>query len=265
MYGPSESTRRADARAHFAAGDRRGSWRSRSEELGTENRRKTEFMAVFSHELRNSLSVIRSAASVLKTGAPADPAVVKARLLIERQVGQMSRLVEDLLDFSRIPRGQLRLRRERLDLRTVVTHAVQTVELTMQQRNQRLTTSVPDSPVWLDGDSARLEQVLVNLLVNAAKYTDAGGDVALAIEREGLQAVLRIRDSGIGIAPDLLPQVFDLFVQADPGSPRADAGLGIGLAVVRSIVESHGGRVGVASAGVRQGSEFTVRLPMLTR
>jgi signal transduction histidine kinase len=133
----------------------------------------------------------------------------------------------------------------------------------MHQHNHSMTTSFPDAPVWLQADPARLEQVFVNLLLNAAKYTDAGGTVGLFVERDEVDAIVRIRDSGIGIAPEVLPHVFDLFVQADPSSGRADAGLGIGLALVRSLVERHGGRVTVVSAGPGHGSEFTVRLPRL--
>jgi signal transduction histidine kinase len=225
--------------------------------------RSSEFVAVFSHELRNSLEAIRSAAWTLRMETAAGPAAVRARLLIERQVGQMTRLVEDLLDESRIRRGCLRLQRERVDLRRVVSHAVQTVESTMQQRNHRMTISWPDAAVWLHADSIRLEQVFVNLLVNAAKYTDPGGEVDVTIERKNGEATVRIRDSGIGIAAELMPHVFDLFVQADPSPRSADAGLGIGLALVRSLVECHGGCVTVASAGAGQGSEFAVRLPTL--
>jgi signal transduction histidine kinase len=173
----------------------------------------------------------------------------------------MTRLVEDLLDVSRVRSGQLRLQCERVDLRTVAAHAAQTVEFTMQQRNHWMTTSFPDAPVWLQADPARLEQVFVNLLLNAAKYTDAGGHIGLAVEREKGEATVCIRDTGIGIAPDVLPHVFDLFVQADPSSRRADAGLGIGLALVRSLVERHGGHITAASAGAGHGSEFTIRLP----
>jgi signal transduction histidine kinase len=234
---------------------------SRGQELGTENGRNNEFVTVFYHELRNSLGAIRSAAHIMRKDTSADPSAVKARMLIERQVGQMTRLVEDLLDASRVRSGQLRLQCERIDLRAVAAHAAQTVDFTMQQRSHRMTTSFPDAPVWLQADPGRLEQVFVNLLLNAAKYTDSGGHVDLAVEREKGETVVRIRDSGIGIDPDVLPHVFDLFVQADPSSRRADAGLGIGLALVRSLVERHGGRVTVASAGPGHGSEFMVRLP----
>ena len=234
---------------------------SRGQELGTENSQSNEFMTVFSHELRNSLSAIRSATDILRMETSAGPATVKARVLIERQVGQMTRLVEDLLDVSRVRGGQLRLQCERIDLRAVAAHAAQTVELTMQQHHHWMTTSFPDAPVWLQADPARLEQVFVNLLLNAAKYTDLGGNVGLFVEPEEGEAIVRIRDSGIGIDSDVLPHVFDLFVQADPSSRRADAGLGIGLALVRSLVERHGGRVTAASAGPGQGSEFMVRLP----
>jgi signal transduction histidine kinase len=243
--------------------DRFQIWRllSSRQELDVESGRNNTFMAVFSHELRNSLDAIRSAARILRMDTSADPSAVKARVLIERQVGQMTHLVEDLLDVSRVRSGQLRLKCERIDLRVLAARAAQTVEFTMQQCGHRMTTSLPDSPVWLRADPARLEQVFVNLLLNAAKYTDAGGNVELFVEREELEAIVRICDSGIGIDPDVLPHVFDLFVQADPSSHRADAGLGIGLALVRSLVERHGGRVTAASAGPGHGSEFTVRLP----
>jgi signal transduction histidine kinase len=235
---------------------------SSGQELAMEDGRNNEFMTVFSQELRNSLGAIGSAARVLRMDTSADPSVVKARMLIERQVGHMTRLVEDLLDMSRVRSGQLRLQCQQIDLRVLAAHAAQTVEFTMEQRHHRMTTSFPDAPVWLQADPARLEQVFVNLLLNAAKYTDAGGNVELFVEQEEVEAIVRIRDSGIGIAPDVLPHVFDLFVQADPSSRRADAGLGIGLALVRSLVERHGGRVTAASAGLRRGSEFTVHLPM---
>jgi len=234
----------------------------RAQQLGTESGPHSEFMTVLSHELRNSLGAIRSATHVLRMETSAGPAAVKARALIERQVGQMTRLVEDLLDVSRVRSGHLRLQRERIDLCAVAAHATQTVEFAMQQRNHRMSTAFPGAPVWLRADPNRLEQVLVNLLINAAKYTEPGGEVELSVEQGEDKATVRIRDTGIGIAPEVLPHVFDLFVQADPSSRRPDAGLGIGLALVRSLVECHGGRVMAASAGLRHGSEFTVCLPI---
>jgi signal transduction histidine kinase len=221
-----------------------------------------EFMTVFSHELRNSLGAIRSAIQILSIQPPDGAPAVKARKMIERQVEQMTRLAEDLLDASRVRTGQLKLRCERVDLRAVVAHAAQTMEFTMQQQNHKMTTSFPGAPIWLHADAARLEQVFVNLLSNAAKYTDTGGSVELHVTREISQAIVRIRDSGIGISPGVLPHVFDLFVQADPSSQGAGAGLGIGLALVRNLVERHGGFVTVASAGLGHGSEFTIRLPV---
>lgn len=232
------------------------------QEPSTENSGHNEFITVFSHELRNSLGAIRGATQILHMETSAGPAAVKARALIERQVRQMTRLVEDLLDVSRIRSGHLRLQCERVDLRSVAAHAAHSVEFAMQQRNHRMTTSFPEAPVWLQADPIRLEQVFVNLLYNSAKYTEAGGKIELCVERQEDEATVRIRDTGIGIAPDVLPHVFDLFVQANPSSRRADAGLGIGLALVRSLVECHGGRVTAASAGLRNGSEFTVRLPL---
>lgn len=245
----------------FAALDRHWPRSPRGAQPGAQIGPDNEFMAVFSHELRNSLGAIRSAASILRMELSAGPAAVRARALIDRQIGQMMRLVEDLLDVSRARSGQLRLQCERVDLCIVAGHAAQAVEFTMQERNLRMTTSFGDSPVWVQADPGRLGQVFVNLLINAAKYTDAGGEVSLSVEQDEGEAVVRIRDTGIGIAPDFLPYVFDLFVQADSSSRRAAAGLGIGLALVRSLVERHGGDVSVTSAGPGLGSEFTVRLP----
>jgi signal transduction histidine kinase len=232
-------------------------WRE-SEDI---KRRNMEFLATFSHELRNSLAAIQGAAETLRLEKPPTPGVEKARAVIHRQVGQMTRLVDDLLDVARIRSGQLCLRRERIDMCVIVAQALQAVEFRMQQRGHRLTASLPQEPVWLQADPVRMEQVLVNLLVNAWKYTDAGGDIAVFVEVENDEVIFRIRDTGVGIPPDVLPDIFDFFFQADPSSRRTNAGLGIGLALVRNLVESHGGRVSAASAGHRKGSEFTVRLP----
>ena len=236
----------------------------RGQELGAENGRNNEFMTVFSHELRNSLCAVRFAVGILRMEKSARPAALRARMLIERQVAQMTRLVDDLLDVSRLRHGQLTLQRKRVDLCVVVTHAAQTVAFTMQERNHRMSASLPNTPLLLQADPGRLEQVFVNLLSNAAKYTNPGGRIWLSAEREQGEAVVRIRDTGIGIDPNALAHVFDLFVQADPSSRRADPGSGIGLALVRSLVERHGGRVGAASPGRGKGSEFTVRLPIAT-
>ncbi len=194
---------------------------------------------------------------------PASPAVGKARTLIEHQTALMSRLVEDLLDTSRARNGHLALKCKKVDLCVVAAQALQSVEFTMQQRGQFMTVSLPVGSLWLQGDPARLEQVFVNLLLNAAKYTLSGGNIHLSVEREEGEALVRIRDNGIGIAPDVLPRVFDLFVQADPSSDHRGAGLGIGLALVRNLVDGHGGCVTAASLGLGHGSEFVVRLPML--
>jgi signal transduction histidine kinase len=181
--------------------------------------------------------------------------------LIERQVRRMTQLVEDLSDVSRITHGRLHLQRERIDLRVVVSNAIETLEADINERNHRLATALPDAPVWLQADPWRLEQAFVNLLSNASRYTHSGGELAVGVHTQEGQAVVRIRDSGIGIAPDALPHIFDLFRQADDAAQRSRSGLGIGLALVRNFVGLHGGSVTAASAGIGQGSEFTVRLP----
>jgi signal transduction histidine kinase len=240
---------------------RRSSLRVRGQDLNAENGQSNEFMTVFSHELRNSLSAIRFAVDILSMETSSGPAALKARIVIERQVAQMTRMAEDLLDVSRVRRGQLTVRHERVDLCAVAGRAAQTVEFIMRERNHCLSISLPSAPVWLQADPVRLEQVLVNLLFNAAKYTQPGGRIHLSAERQESDVVIGIRDSGIGIESHVLPHVFDLFVQAQPSSRRG-GGLGIGLALVRNLVEQHGGRVTAASAGLGHGSEFTVRLPL---
>ena len=237
--------------------------RLRTRRLARRSQLNAESLAVFSHEVRSSLAAIQNASHILRILYTATSAGGKARLLIERQVGRVTRLVDDLVEVSRIRGGELPLQRERIDLRVVVKQAIETVESDLIARHHRLTTSLPELPTWLQGDPGRLEQVLVNLLVNAAKYTDDSGDLSLSVEQKDGAVIVRIRDSGIGIAANVLPHVFDLFTQADHSSRRAEAGLGIGLALVRRLVELHGGSVTAASAGLGEGSEFTVRLPAL--
>jgi signal transduction histidine kinase len=193
----------------------------------------------------------------------ADPAVAEGRDIAERQVKLMARLLDDLLDLTRVALDKIELRKERLDLAEVVTQAVQASAPLIQARRHWLSVAPRAGPVPLEGDRARLVQVAVNLLNNAAKYTDEGGEIHVAAGREGGEAVLRVRDTGTGIAPGLLGQVFDLYKQADGVGTRAQGGLGIGLALARRLVELHGGTVTAHSEGPGRGSEFVVRLPAL--
>src|SRR5580658_9157222 len=235
---------------------------SRVEELLLADRRKDEFLAMLSHELRSPLASILNALGVLRT-ANGEEVLVQRKMyeLIERQVRHMALLSTALMDISGINCGHLRLSRERIDLRVVLGHAIETLESELKERHQQLTATWPDSPMWLHADAARLEQVFVNLIANASKYSYPGRDIVVQMQALGGHAVIGVRDSGIGIAPESLPHVFELFMQADSTAPRSRSGLGIGLALVRSLVELHGGSVTAVSAGIGQGSEFTVRLP----
>lgn len=230
--------------------------------VATANHRNVEFLAVLAHELRNPLASIHYAACLLD-GSAGETLLARqrAQALIERQVQRMTHLVDDLLDVSRVTLGRLRLQRERMDLRLVVGRAIETLEPDIQERHHRLTAALPDAPVWLQGDPGRLEQVFVNLLANATKYTNRGGELAVRVHSKDGQAVVRVRDSGIGIVPEALPHIFDLFKQAETTGART-GGLGIGLALARDLVESHGGTVTAESAGLGRGSEFTVCLPV---
>jgi len=236
--------------------------RSRIEELMTADRLKDEFLAVLCHELRSPLASIRNAIGILRSRSDEDLAVQhRMHALIERQVSQMTLLAVGLLDVSRITCGRLRLERKRVDLCVVVRNAVETLESDFNQRQHRVAVTCPDLPVWLHADAARLEQLFVNILGNASKYTDAGGELALSVIARDGDAIVCVRDSGIGISHDMLPHIFDLFVQGDDAAPRSRSGLGIGLALVRMLAELHDGSVIAASAGIGLGSEFTVRLP----
>ncbi len=232
--------------------------RRRAEEA---SRAKDEFLAMLGHELRNPLAPLVTALHLMKLRAPAT--LERERAIIERQVKNLSRLVDDLLDVSRIARGKVELRRDPTELAGVVAQGIETASPLIESRRHRLTVDVPASGLRVLGDIARLAQVVSNLLTNAAKYTDPGGNLRVRAWADGGQAVLQVSDDGIGIAPELLPQVFDLFFQARQGSDRALGGLGLGLALVRSLVELHGGTVAAESAGPGRGSTFTVRLPLL--
>jgi signal transduction histidine kinase len=230
--------------------------RSRVQELTTAKGRRDEFLAMLRHELRNPLAAIQNAVRFLSSERGETDARHRLQALIERQVRRMTQTVNDLLDD-----GCLHLQRERIDLRIVVSNAIEMLASDINERYHQLTTELPDAPVWLQADPWRLEQVFANLLANASRYTDAGGELAVWVHSRDRQAVVGIRDSGVGIAPEALPHVFDLFRDTDEEAPRSKSGLGIPLALVRSLVELHGGSVTAASAGLKQGSEFTVRLP----
>ncbi len=230
-------------------------------DLREADRRKDEFLAMLAHELRNPLAAILGEAQML--GEASDgPALAESREVILRQGRQMTRLVDDLLDASRIRRGDIPLRKVPLEVATEVARAVEAARPLIESRGHELTVSLPPEPLWLEADPVRLVQVLGNLLTNAAKYTEPGGRIALEAGREAGFLAVRVRDNGIGIAPEVLPKVFDLFAQADPTADRSHGGLGIGLALVQSLVERHGGCVSATSAGPGRGSEFVVFLPL---
>jgi PAS domain S-box-containing protein len=229
------------------------------QEVREADRRKDDFLAMLAHELRNPLAPIRSGLDLLRLQGDGQNEVLE---LMQQQVEHLVRLVDDLLDVSRIMRGRVELRREPVQLAEIVHRAAEALRASIDEQGQQLTLEVPDEPVWLDADSVRLVQVLENLLNNASKYTDVGGQIWLEAQREGDEAVVSVRDNGIGIAADVLPDVFDLFTQASQALDRARGGLGIGLTLVRNLVEMHGGRVSAHSDGPGRGSRFTVRLPV---
>ena len=237
--------------------------RGRADGLANANRSKEEFMALLSHELRSPLSPILNALEILRQMRTTDPIIEQAGNIIDRQVGVMVRLVDDLLDISRITKGKLRLTKEKVELRVVVNHAAETVRPAMDCRKHEFSISIPTKPIWVQADPARMEQVVVNLLNNAAKYTETGGLIRMTVNREGAEAVIRVRDNGVGISPELLPHVFELFTQVDGSLGRSYGGLGIGLALARNLVEMHEGRLQASSAGLGKGCEFTIKLPAL--
>ena len=243
--------------------------RQRANELADLDHRKDEFLAMLSHELRNPLAPILNAALLLRLHSNRNrlqgienPILQQSAGIIERQVGQLARIVDELLEVSRITTGRIQLHLEPIAVGVVVENALATVRSLIDQRKHELTVSLPTQAIWLHADAARLEQVIVNLLTNAAKYTDQDGHIWLTLQQEGEEAVLRVRDTGVGIAPEILPRVFDLFTQADRSLDRSQGGLGIGLALVQRLVEMHGGSV-AASSALGQGSEFVVRLPVV--
>jgi PAS domain S-box-containing protein len=235
----------------------------RRDELLAHSRRKDEFLATLAHELRNPLAPIRNAVEILALMESIDPQLAWVRGVIGRQVTQLTRLVEDLCDVSRIATGKIRLELEPVDVAAVAAGAVEVVRPMMEARKQALSVGQTARALRVRADGARLAQVISNLLNNAAKFTPEGGHIRLTIDERDGWVIIAVSDDGIGIAPDLVPKIFDLFMQADSSDGREHGGLGIGLTLVRRLVEMHGGDVRVSSDGIGHGSEFVVRLPLL--
>ena len=227
------------------------------------NARKDKFLAVLSHELRNPLAPLLTAVNLLQQHRPKDPIQANAIQIIERQARQLAHLVDDLLDVSRFTSGKIVLRKEMIDLRAVVERAIEGARPLIDARQHDLSVSLPTDPLWLHADPARLEQAFLNLLNNAAKYTSDHGCIWLELTATGDRALLRVRDSGCGISPESLPIIFEFFAQVDSNPSCRQAGLGIGLALVKVFVELHGGTVTATSDGEGRGADFTVELPGL--
>jgi len=234
----------------------------RASALQEADRRKDEFLAMLAHELRNPLAPIRSSLEILKLRGHDDPMLRKCRDVIERQTQQLTRLVDDLLEVSRIRTGKIQLRTERVSLAVAVSRGIETSRPVIDAKRHHLTFSVPEVPIWVKADLTRISQVVGNLVNNAAKYSEDGGEVSVRIEQEQAMGVIHVRDSGIGIPREMLATVFDLFTQVSGSIDRSQGGLGIGLALVQQLVSMHGGQVEAHSDGPGRGSEFVVRLPL---
>jgi signal transduction histidine kinase/ActR/RegA family two-component response regulator len=232
------------------------------EELAAALRERDHFLALLGHELRNPLAAVVTAADLLERGAGD---LSRARAIIARQSRKLSRLVDDLLEVSRVVSGKIALRRAPIDLRAVVARALEPMEELAERAGVRIEPALPPEPVVVDADAVRLDQVVGNLLSNAVKYTPRGGTVAVTIEASGASAMLRVRDTGIGIPPDMLERIFDTFSQVDASMSRSEGGLGLGLSLVRGLVALHGGEVHARSDGPGRGSEFVVELPLAPR
>jgi signal transduction histidine kinase len=227
-----------------------------------ENRAKDEFLAMLSHELRNPVTAIRIAIRTIRDKAERAPDVQQATDVVERQVKHLSWLLDDLLDVSRLTRGKIALRKETVTLQTIVAEALETARGVIDARGHVVSVSLPEEPLRFEADPTRTIQVVGNLLDNAAKYTPRGGEISVRGYYERGEVVLRVRDTGIGISPEMLPRIFDLFVQIDPFLARSEGGLGVGLTLARTLVELHGGSINAHSEGSGRGSEFLVRLPV---
>jgi len=226
-----------------------------------ENRAKDEFLAMLAHELRNPVTAIRSAMQTIRDKAEGDPDIQRATDVAEHHIKHLSWLLDDLLDVSRLTRGKIALRKETVTLQTIVAEALETARGVIDARRHVVSVSLPEAPLCFEADSTRIIQILGNLLDNAAKYTPQGGEISVRGYYERGEVVLSVRDTGIGISPEMLPRVFDLFVQSDPFLARSEGGLGVGLTLARILVELHGGSINAHSEGAGRGSEFVVRLP----
>ena len=256
-----ELERRVEERTE-ALQERERELRSLTDALKNEDRRKNEFLATLAHELRNPLAPLRSGLEVLNISR--DPVIAaETRETMDRQLTHMVRLIDDLLDVSRVTSDRLRLRKEQVLLKSVAETAIEASSPIMDATGQSLTVALPNEPIWLDADPTRLSQVLSNLLTNASKYTPEGGRIELTAEREDGDVVLRVSDTGLGIPPEMLSEVFAMFTQVNRTLDRSQGGLGIGLALVKRLVELHGGTIIAESAGLGAGSTFTVRLPFV--
>ena len=257
------SLRDKDGRARgFAKVTRDLTAKRRIAALEESRQRISEFLAMLAHELRNPLAPIRNAVGVMQQAGVTGEQLAWARDVIDRQVAHLTHLVDDLLDISRINTGKIALRRDSVDLREAIDRAVEAARPLIDARQQDLSTTIPDHPVRVTGDVTRLSQVILNLLNNAAKYTPEGGNVCITLEERDDEALIAVRDTGIGISAELLPKVFDLFAQGDRTLDRAEGGLGIGLTLVQRLVEMHGGEAQAASGGRDMGSSFTIHLPL---
>src|SRR3954466_5739335 len=253
-----------NARLYWSLKQEIAKTREAEEKLLEASRRKDEFLAMLSHELRNPLAPIRNAVELLRRIAPSDPRLIWARDVVDRQVTHMAQLVDELLDVSRITQGKNSVRRDAVEVEGGVQHAVETARALIESRGHTLKIAMPETPVWMIGDFARLAQGLANLLNNAAKYPPDGGAISLSCEVAEGQVVMTVRDNGMGIDRDLLPRVFDLFSQGERSLDRSLGGLGVGLTVVQRLVELHQGRVDVTSDGPGTGAKFSIVLPCIS-
>ncbi|MDP9127527.1 MAG: response regulator [Pseudomonadota bacterium] len=235
-----------------------------AEALKETDHRKDEFLATLAHELRNPLAPIRNGLQILRM-SPAKEVSDNVREMMDRQLTHLVRLIDDLLDVSRVSQGKIDLRKEHITLQAVLQAGIEGSRPLLDTGKHRLTVDVPSEPLWLDADLTRMAQVVGNLLNNAAKYTKEGGHIQVSAKQQGQEALITVADNGVGIPADMLPKVFDLFTQVDRNLDRSQGGLGIGLALVRRLVEMHGGAITAASPGLNKGSEFTVRLPLIEK